>query len=100
MKEPKESDPGSPMETRSSSSSKDRVTLGPEIRDRIARDLRMMWDEVVREGIPSQFVDFLERLENQTAKTPDSAQKNAHPDGMVKKNKESPSGKKEDKESQ
>lgn len=54
------------MDTRAKSSAKDGASLGPEIRDRIARDLRTMWDDVVREGVPPHFADFLERLEQQT----------------------------------
>lgn len=51
----------------SSTPKKQGVSLGPEIRDRIARDLRMIWDDVVREGVPPQFVDFLDRLDQQSA---------------------------------
>jgi hypothetical protein len=68
MNKRKSGDPGSPMDVNSSSSPKKQgVSLGPEIRDRIARDLRMVWDDVVREGVPPQFVDLLDRLDQQMA---------------------------------
>jgi hypothetical protein len=88
MKEPKQGRPDTPMETRSSPSSKKPVSLGPEIRDRIARDLRMMWDEVVREGVPPHFVDFLDRLEGQSSSNPGAQLEQENPDQTQGEKKE------------
>ena len=37
--------------------------LGREIRGKIGRQLRGMYDDVVRQGIPARFVDLLDRLD-------------------------------------
>jgi hypothetical protein len=43
-------------------------TLGGEIRGRIGRQLRDMYDDVVAQGVPDRFVDLLNRLERQNEK--------------------------------
>jgi len=40
-------------------------TLGGEIRGKIGRQLREMYDDVVSQGVPDRFVDLLNRLEKQ-----------------------------------
>lgn len=38
-------------------------TLGHEVRIKIGRQLRAMYDDVVRQGVPDRFVDLLNRLD-------------------------------------
>lgn len=40
-------------------------TLGGEIRGKIGRQLREMYDDVVSQGVPDRFVELLNRLEKQ-----------------------------------
>jgi len=40
-------------------------TLGGEIRGKIGRQLREMYDDVVAQGVPDRFVELLNRLEKQ-----------------------------------
>jgi hypothetical protein len=37
-------------------------TLGHDIRAKIGRQLRAMYDDVVRQGVPERFVELLDRL--------------------------------------
>ena len=37
--------------------------LGREIRAKIGRQLRSMYDDVVRQGVPTRFVELLDRLD-------------------------------------
>ena len=43
-------------------------SLGGEIRGKIGRQLREMYDDVVAQGVPDRFVDLLNRLERQNEK--------------------------------
>ena len=43
-------------------------TLGGDIRSRIGRQLREMYDDVVAQGVPDRFVELLNRLERQNEK--------------------------------
>jgi hypothetical protein len=43
-------------------------SLGGEIRGKIGRQLREMYDDVVSQGVPDRFVDLLNRLERQNEK--------------------------------
>ena len=47
---------------------KDEPSLGGEIRGKIGRQLREMYDDVVAQGVPDRFVDLLNRLERQNEK--------------------------------
>jgi hypothetical protein len=40
-------------------------TLGGEIRGKIGRQLRELYDDVVSQGVPDRFVELLNRLEKQ-----------------------------------
>jgi hypothetical protein len=40
-------------------------SLGGDIRGRIGRQLREMYDDVVAQGVPDRFVELLNRLEKQ-----------------------------------
>jgi hypothetical protein len=62
-----------PKDMTSIAPAKGAATLGPEIRDRIARDLRNMWDEVVKEGVPAHFADLLDRLAQQEERAGETA---------------------------
>jgi hypothetical protein len=42
--------------------------LGGEIRGKIGRQLRDMYDDVVSQGVPDRFVELLNRLEKQNEK--------------------------------
>ena len=48
--------------------SKTKASLGGEIRGKIGRQLREIYDDVVAEGVPDRFVDLLNRLERQNEK--------------------------------
>jgi len=43
-------------------------TLGGEIRGKIGRQLREMYDDVLAQGVPDRFVELLNRLERQNEK--------------------------------
>jgi len=40
------------------------VRLGPEIKARIGQQLRLMYGEVVNQGVPDRFVEILRSLDN------------------------------------
>ncbi len=41
--------------------------LTPEIQSRIGHQLRAMYDDVVRQGVPDRFVELLRKLDEQPA---------------------------------
>ena len=43
-------------------------SLGGDIRGKIGRQLREMYDDVVAQGVPDRFVELLNRLEKQNEK--------------------------------
>ena len=43
-------------------------SLGEDVRGKIGRQLRDMYDDVVSQGVPDRFVDLLNRLERQNEK--------------------------------
>ena len=43
-------------------------TLGGDVRGKIGRQLRDMYDDVVAQGVPDRFVELLNRLERQNEK--------------------------------
>ncbi|HXW26651.1 MAG TPA: NepR family anti-sigma factor [Xanthobacteraceae bacterium] len=43
-------------------------SLGEDIRGKIGRQLRDMYDDVVAQGVPDRFVELLNRLERQNEK--------------------------------
>ena len=43
-------------------------SLGRDIRGKIGRQLREMYDDVVSQGVPDRFVELLNRLERQNEK--------------------------------
>ncbi len=47
---------------------KDEPSLGGDIRGKIGRQLRDMYDDVVAQGVPDRFVELLNRLERQNEK--------------------------------
>ena len=49
--------------TAKASASQSAVRLGPEIRSRIGRQLRALYDDVVNQGVPDKFADMLKNLE-------------------------------------
>jgi hypothetical protein len=40
------------------------VKLGPDIKAKIGQQLRLMYSEIVDEGVPERFVDMLQRLDD------------------------------------
>jgi len=57
--------------------------LNAEIQSRIGHQLRAMYDDVVRQGVPDRFVDLIRKLDGQAA-TPEEAvagQPNGHNEG-------------------
>jgi anti-sigma factor NepR-like protein len=42
------------------------VKLGPDIKAKIGQQLRLMYGEVVNQGVPDRFVDILRGLDDQT----------------------------------
>jgi len=42
------------------------VKLGPDIKAKIGQQLRLMYSEVVDQGVPDRFVEMLKRLDNAT----------------------------------
>lgn len=44
------------------------VRLGPEIRSRIGRQLRAMYDDVVNQGVPDRFEELLRNIDATTTK--------------------------------
>jgi hypothetical protein len=45
------------------------VSLGRDIQVKIGQHLRTMYDEVVKQGIPDQFNDLLQQLDNSAAQS-------------------------------
>lgn len=43
--------------------------LNPEIQARIGHQLRAMYDDVVRQGVPDKFADLIRKLDGPEAKT-------------------------------
>jgi hypothetical protein len=56
---------------------KDAPRLGKEIQSRIGQQLRAMYDDVVKEGVPDRFADLLRKMEapGGSAGRPDSGDK-------------------------
>lgn len=44
------------------------VSLGRDIQVKIGQHLRTMYDEVVKQGVPDQFNDLLQKLDDSTGK--------------------------------
>jgi hypothetical protein len=54
--------------TGKATSGQNAVRLGPEIRARIGRQLRAMYDDVVNQGVPDKFAEMLKNLDVSQAK--------------------------------
>jgi len=52
--------------------------LGREIRTKIGRQLRAMYDDVLRQGVPPRFVDLLDRLDQVGARESEPAEQKAN----------------------
>jgi Anti-sigma factor NepR len=52
--------------------------LGREIRTKIGRQLRAMYDDVLRQGVPPRFVDLLDRLDQVGARESERAEQKAN----------------------
>lgn len=59
----KEGKPGSPMHTGGSRPAGQSGALDKETQSKIGQQLRAMYDDVVRQGVPDRFSDLLKRLE-------------------------------------
>ena len=59
----KESKPGSPMDAGNTRSTGNGGSLDKETQTKIGQQLRAMYDDVVRQGVPDRFADLLKRLE-------------------------------------
>jgi hypothetical protein len=59
----KERKPGSSMNVGASRSPSTTGSLDKETQTKIGQQLRAMYDEVVRQGVPDRFADLLKRLE-------------------------------------
>jgi len=46
--------------------------LGRDVQAKIGHQLRAMYDDVVKEGVPERFVELLKRLDNKDVKGPKS----------------------------
>jgi Anti-sigma factor NepR len=57
-----------PPEPSQEPAEKSNPSLGGEIRGKIGRQLRDMYDDVVAQGVPDRFVELLNRLERQNEK--------------------------------
>jgi hypothetical protein len=64
MKNPKSAASRSP-DASSEPDEKTGPSLGGEIRGKIGRQLRELYDDVVAQGVPDRFVELLNRLEKQ-----------------------------------
>ena len=42
------------------------IKLGPDIKAKIGQQLRLMYSEVVDQGVPDRFVEMLKRLDDPT----------------------------------
>src|SRR5215216_4327417 len=74
MRQRKSSRPtGSSMETGSSpTSARSQGRLGRDVQAKIGNQLRAIYDDVVKEGVPDRFVDLLKRLDKQDEKGSES----------------------------
>lgn len=70
MKEDKPYKPEMPMNMHQSQDKAPR--LGKEVQSRIGQQLRAMYDDVVKEGVPDRFADLLRQIEGGQAKAPGS----------------------------
>jgi hypothetical protein len=59
----KESKPGSSMDAGNARSTGNSGSLDKETQTKIGQQLRAMYDDVVRQGVPDRFADLLKRLE-------------------------------------
>lgn len=76
--------PDSPMETGGSKPTNGGSgALDKETQAKIGQQLRAMYDDVVRQGVPDRFAELLNRLEQQDEESPPDATKHAdrHEDG-------------------
>ena len=48
--------------------------LNAELQARIGHQLRAMYDDVVRQGVPDRFADLIRKLDEQGNKAPDAKQ--------------------------
>lgn len=61
------------METGSSpTSARSQGRLGRDVQAKIGNQLRAIYDDVVKEGVPDRFVDLLKRLDKQDEKGSES----------------------------
>lgn len=51
------------------------MSLGRDVQFKIGQHLRTMYDEVVKQGVPEQFNDLLQRLDDSSAKPDPSENK-------------------------
>jgi hypothetical protein len=57
-----------PLDPSEETDGKANPSLGGEIRGKIGRQLREMYDDVLAQGVPDRFVELLNRLEKQNEK--------------------------------
>jgi hypothetical protein len=62
MKDRKENRPELPMQT-DAAPRRSRVRLGRDIQNKIGLQLRAMYDDVVKEGVPDRFSEMLRKLD-------------------------------------
>jgi hypothetical protein len=55
--------------------------LNAEIQSRIGHQLRAMYDDVVRQGVPDRFAELIRKLDTSPAETGDSTDQTAKNDG-------------------
>lgn len=70
MKDDKPAKPEMPMNMHHNSE-KGTPRLGKEVQSRIGQQLRSMYDDVVKEGVPDRFAALLGQIETGTNKEPD-----------------------------
>jgi len=69
----KEGKPGSPMQTGASrTAGAASGALDKETQTKIGQQLRAMYDDVVRQGVPDRFTELLKRLERSEDEEPKS----------------------------
>jgi hypothetical protein len=69
MRQRKRNQSGTLMETGPSSSSESQPgRLGRDVQAKIGGQLRALYDEVVKEGVPDRFADLLKRLDDEDGK--------------------------------
>lgn len=56
-----------PPQNRASTSAGKQGGLNAEIQSRIGHQLRAMYDDVVRQGVPDRFADLIRQLDSQEA---------------------------------